>query len=67
MTKEEEVRKIRIPFLFLYQLVCICNGCEEIGKNKVENFWDKLVVYVSVYEEYYPTIFEWGGCLTLNF
>jgi hypothetical protein len=50
-----------------YQLVCTCNGYEQIGKNKVENTWDKLMVYVSIYEEYYPTIFQWGYCPILNF
>lgn len=33
---------------------------------KAENTREKLMAYVSFYEEYYPTIFEWGGCPILN-
>ena len=33
---------------------------------KAENTREKLMVYVSFYEEYHPTIFEWGGCPILN-
>ncbi|GET25085.1 TetR/AcrR family transcriptional regulator [Prolixibacter sp. NT017] len=36
------------------------------GLQQAENTREKLMAYVSFYEEYYPTIFEWGGCPILN-